>query len=211
SHHYFNAGWRYRRELGARSGSADHPRGWRPTPRLRSFRRRVSRCSARALPARAVAKNFCGKYRYRLLRQVGVDEIGEFRNQFTSGRPARPCRDYATATIKVAHVRGPTIPSATRPWARWNRLTAASVLASKSPVAETATFVWPSWTTSPLAPRRSVGRLSASTAGITDGSGAAPPMIAEILRRKSSMSNVGSIFRPTGKAYSLWPQHMIES
>jgi hypothetical protein len=36
-------------------------------------------------------------------------------------------------------------------------------------------------------------------------------MIAATLRRKSSISNVGSFLHPTGRPYSLWPQHMIES
>ena len=43
--------------------------------------------------------------------------------------------------MSVAHVRGPTMPSGTRPLSRWNCLTAASVLASNRPVAGTPIFI----------------------------------------------------------------------
>jgi integrase/recombinase XerD len=36
---------------------------------------------------------FCGKYRYRLLRQIGVDQLREFRNQFTPALAASTVRN----------------------------------------------------------------------------------------------------------------------
>lgn len=110
---------------------------------------------------------------------------------------------FATLTLSRArHVLGPTMPSGTRPCARWKLRTAASVLAPKLPSAATPTLACTCLVSSPVIPRRRVGRPSGppgwaggSTDGISTGAGAVPFMIVPTTERKVLMLKRGSILR----------------